>query len=123
MSSGMGWSGMNLLIKNHWLYLEISSWHWGQYAETPFWLVYTKDPKNWPALDVALDELTREVPPRLMKRSDGGAPMMPLHAPVGVERHEVVTALCDQVRDIAKRMPPAASAAPEPEAPPAGGTG
>lgn len=121
VSSGLGWTGIAVLIKNHWLYVEVSSWHWGHYADTPFWLVYYGGPKHWPALDVALDDLTREVPPRLLKRSDGGSPMMPLHVPIGAERHTVVAALCDQIRDIAKRVPAAASAAPEPEAPPAEG--
>jgi len=119
-SGGQGYYGAALLMRNRWLYFEVSFWHWSQYAATPFWLVYTTDSQEaWPALNFALSSLAAEVPPRLLSGRYGEPPMIPLHIPTGVEKHDVVAALCDQIRDIARRLPPDTGAAPEP-APPQG---
>lgn len=119
-SGSLGYYGASVLIRNHWLYFEVSYWHWSQYATTPFWLVYAYTParsKEWPVLDAAFASLASEVPPRLLKGRHDEAPMMPLHIPTGVERHDVVASLCRKIRDIAQLLPQVTSAAPEPPPP------
>jgi hypothetical protein len=114
--------GVTLTLRSLHLFFEVSVWHWSQYVATPFWLVYLqKYREEWPVLSEALASLAAEVPPRLLTRRDGGAPMIPLRIPTGVEKHDVVAALCEQIRGIAELLPLDTNTVPEP-APPSEGT-
>lgn len=86
---------------------------WAKYRETPLWLRIERwghgvrwfpEPR-WEEIRKALQPLEHEDPPRLITDPQQGHLMVPLFLPTGVEHNAVLSALVDQVCQVADLLP------------------
>ena len=99
-SASAGWYGRYITLAEHGACLSFSADRWARLAETPIWLS-VKD-RDWRYSDdvrQALAPLRRADPTKLLS-DDEGRILVPISIPLGVEKHDVVARIVDQVTEV-----------------------
>jgi len=95
--------GRRIRLGTTMLTLCLSVSRWATLRETPFWLlVYDTDGRPARSVDARLEPLASEIPPRLLRDTDTGCPLVPLFPPIGVSREAVLSELVRQVSEVAR---------------------
>jgi hypothetical protein len=78
---------------------------WATLRETPFWLrIVPASAAAATVIEARLRPLSNEVPPRLLRASPTGHPLVPLFPLVGAERDAVLHDLMGQVEEVARLL-------------------
>lgn len=98
---GGAWYGRFLFLHDVVCLLWFSGALWARLGATPLWLrIHLVEDRRW--TQEALANLEREQPPRLTV--EGDYLYVPLHLPTGVEKQEVVSAVFEQVKEVAELL-------------------
>lgn len=100
-TQGPGFYGRYLRLQGHQCHLQFNAKLWGRLRATPLWLrIDHLQSKPW--IKDALASLEREQPPRLIAHRD--YLLVPIEMLTGAEKQEVVSAVFEQVEEVAKLL-------------------
>lgn len=100
-----GYLGVDLTFGTVTLHLCVSVERWATLRETPFWLlVYDAARRPARGVETRLAPLASEIPPRLLRDGETGAPLIPLFPPLGVDREAVLSELERQISTVARLL-------------------
>ena len=103
--TGAGSFGRRLRLGTTRLAVCLSVSRWATLRETPYWLlVYDTDGRPARGVEVRLEPLASELPPRLLRDGETDCPLVPLFPPVGVDRNAVLSELVRQVSEVARLL-------------------
>lgn len=113
-SGANGWYGRYAFLNGVCVLIHVSTYKWTKLAPNPLWI--TVFGQNWRGSDptVASKALVAYgiANPTLLHYDHGGFPTVLLRVPTGAERHEVVAAVADQIRQLAPAVAALAGTAP-----------
>lgn len=100
-TSRAAFSGRYFLLAERLCHLQFNGDLWGRLRATPLWLcVYHDQVAPW--IKDALVSLEREQPSRLLPAREHF--LIPIDLPIGVEKQEVVSDVCDQMKEVAQLL-------------------
>lgn len=98
-TGGAAWYGRYMSIHGVLNFLHFSADSWSRRRATPLWLRVGSSRESKHPLKEALANLELEQPSRLI--IDDNHLLVPIHMPIGVEKPEVVSAVFEQVKEVA----------------------